>query len=343
MPAIVVAVKQPLLLASLLTIAACSGSKNDELPVCEDCDAGPGRLDGGEDIADSGADELDAGGDAAAEQDATAQVDAEAVDAASGPVCSAGERRCSSATLLEVCNAQGQWSGLECDEACASDTDAGIPECLASDLSQWMVRLFPISDAPTTPSASYSFSSDGTVATQTVNANPSIYLNSRVFSNVRVRGRFSVSNADADDDMVGFAFGYQDDAHFYLLDWKQVTQGPAPTSQSCLIALAGISLKRVSGTEAPNLCADFWSSAGTEKVVVLSPASAHPVGWRRNVNYDFLLEHGPGSIRIEILDGSTRVALIESNDATYGEGKFAFYNYSQLGVRYEGFHFEPKP
>gem|GEM_PF-6417920 len=259
-------------------------------------------------------------------------------------VCKEGERRCAGAATLEVCAVGGTtWNRLECDRGCMMASDAGRPECAPSLLNDWMVRLFAVSNQPATPPASYTFSADGTVATQNVNANPSIYLNSRILRDVIITGQFRVSTADNDDDFIGFAFGYQDDGHYYILDWKQKTQGPTAASLACNTALIGISLKRVASNDPPNVCADFWDSAGTEKVVVLSPTTANPVGWKRNVDYTFVLEHSPGSIRVEILENKTRVALIESTDATYSDGKFAFYNYSQLGVTYKGFRFEPKP
>jgi hypothetical protein len=334
----------------VLGLAACSGQQEDQVDDCTTCrDASPDQsqqIDGGGEMVD--ADVLDAAHaepDATApEPDATSPEDDAGTDAEAEPICTAEARRCASATTLEVCAEDGRsWNSLECDRGCELNADAGVSECLPSDLSEWEVRLFSVSDQPATAPASYTFSEDGTVATQTVNANPSLYLNSRVFEDVIIRGQFRISNADTDDDYVGFVFGYQDDAHFYMLDWKQKTQGPTSASLSCNTANIGISLKRVSGDEAPNLCADFWDSAGTEKVVVLSPASAHAVGWKRNVDYDFVLEHSPGSIRIRIMEGATQVAQLESNDATYGQGKFAFYNYSQAGVTYKGFRFEPKP
>ena len=48
-----------------------------------------------------------------------------------------------------------------------------------------------------------------------------------------------------------------------------------------------------------------------------------------------------GAITIEVMQGTTKVVSITSNDTTYRSGKFGFFNYSQEAVRYEFFSISP--
>jgi hypothetical protein len=184
--------------------------------------------------------------------------------------------------------------------------------------------------------AKYRFENDGLVAVQTANPDPSAYVNLQTYANVVIRGTFSIETT-ADDDLVGFVFGWQDPQRFYLFDWKQATQPYNP----CGTAQAGAALKVFAGTELPNKCEDFWNSAGSARTKVLVSHTENPLGWKDNGTYQFTLTWKPGDIRIEVRQGDAVVVSMVSSDATFTSGKFGFYNYSQQSVRYQGFDVQP--
>ena len=62
--------------------------------------------------------------------------------------------------------------------------------------------------------------------------------------------------------------------------------------------------------------------------------TVNPTGWLDNVDYDLTLSFRPGAIKIDVMQGTTKVVSITSNDTTYRSGKFGFFNYSQEAVRY---------
>lgn len=230
--------------------------------------------------------------------------------------------------------------------ACGDETAISVPPDASSDmgsvdgggepvvLTGWRLEHFPLVDS-TGPEALYEFSEDGLVATQTTNAFPSVYVNSEVLENVRVRARITVETTE-DDDHIGFVFGWQDREHFYLLDWKEAAQ----SYPGCGTASEGVTLRRVDAAEPLVSCNDFWNDLGTEGVTVLSPASQNPDGWVPSVAYDLELVHKPGDLRIVIRRDGVEVASIASSDARYPRGAFGFYNYSQEAVRYELVTFE---
>jgi hypothetical protein len=203
-------------------------------------------------------------------------------------------------------------------------------------LSGWELHVYDIVPGFGEPPPVYDVSPDGTVATQTANALPSVYYHPQSLQNVRIRGRFTVETT-VDDDLVGFVFGWQDPEHYYVVDWAQATQ----TFTGCGTASAGVRLRRVNATTETTGCDDFWADTGTAASTILSPASANPTGWSDNTAYDFVLEWVPGDIWVAIYDGSTVIASISSSDALYSGGSFGFFSYSQQAVRYELVRLEP--
>ncbi|MDX2020928.1 MAG: hypothetical protein SF187_11870 [Deltaproteobacteria bacterium] len=215
--------------------------------------------------------------------------------------------------------------------------DAGF-EAGPLNLQQgWALHNWRLTD-DNTGLAKYTFQEGGLVAIQTANPDPSAYYNLQTLSNVVVRGRFSIQTT-SDDDFVGFVFGWQDPQHFYFFDWKQATQPYA----TCGTASVGASLKVMNSDSPASLCGDFWNSAGSDRTKILASRTLNPVGWKDNGVYDFTLVFKPGDISIEVREGANVVVNIKSNDSTFVDGKFGFYNYSQQSVRYEGFDVNPAP
>jgi RHS repeat-associated protein len=188
------------------------------------------------------------------------------------------------------------------------------------NLAPWTVKQYPGSQT----NASWQRDATNTVVTQTINADPSILVSDFNFSNAQMEGTWRV-NTSTDDDYIGFVFGYQNSEHFYLFDWKQSTQDDAAR---------GMSLKVVSA-DSPLTAGDFWPTAGNGTRV--RPLYHNTIGWAEFIDYQFTLQFHPGEIRIIVKRGTTILADFTVNDATYTNGRFGFYNYSQAQVRYSGF------
>ena len=189
------------------------------------------------------------------------------------------------------------------------------------DLSPWTVVQFEFNAQP---DANWQLSQNNTVATQSVNADASILLSNFSSLNDRIEGTWRVTDAGGDDDFIGFVFGYQDSQHFYLFDWKQVTQDAA---------LQGMSVKVVN---APSpVTSELWSTAGNGDRVRTIYHNSIP--WAVAIDYRFELEFHAGAFTITVRQGNTVLASVALFDDTYTSGGFGFYNYSQANVRYSGF------
>ncbi|HET9011061.1 MAG TPA: hypothetical protein VFN38_04565 [Gemmatimonadaceae bacterium] len=275
----------------------------------------------------AGDDRMDATGAA----DTSADGPADAADGA-GVQCTPGTKQCAGSTA-EICVATGNaWNRLACPNGCA----AGVCNPMSLETG-WKVYQYNLTDDSIQTPASYTFEMNGLVAVQSANPMASVYYNDTVLpEGIVVTGRFGV-HTTSDDDLVGFVFGWQDPEHTYLFDWKQATQPDG----TCGTANAGASLKLISSATALDKCADLWESAGTTKVTPLVAATVNPIGWMDNVDYDLTLSVRPGAITIDVMQGTTKVVSITSNDTTYRSGKFGFFNYSQEAVRYEFFSISP--
>src|SRR5262245_3025287 len=87
------------------------------------------------------------------------------------------------------------------------------------DLSSWTVIQYEFNDQP---DANWVLSAGNTVASQIVNADASILKGGSV-ANSQIQGSWRVDTS-ADDDFMGFVFGYQNRGQYYLFDWKQSDQ-----------------------------------------------------------------------------------------------------------------------
>jgi len=208
------------------------------------------------------------------------------------------------------------------------------------DLTAWKPVLYELT-AGSQDCAKWTLSDDRQSVTQTVNADPSIYLSDRILGNTRIEGSWQVV-AHNDDDLIGFVFAYHNPGQFYLFDWKGGRQDDALG-----LCEQGMSVKRVnvaySGPAQGNLNSDVPSD-GRELWPTKSPVAAVQLldhtptdAWKYDHPYRFQLDFRPGAFRIVVRDGQ-RVLYDEAfTDTTYSGGQFGFYNYSQGGVRYEGF------
>lgn len=283
------------------------------------------------DVADApaGGDRMDATGGTDTPADGTAV----ATDAGDGGVqCTPGTKQCEG-SVAAICVATGNaWNRLPCPNGC----DMGACKPMALDTG-WTVFQYNLTDDSIQTPASYTFEMNGLIAVQSANPMASVYYNDTALpEGIVVTGRFGV-HTTSDDDLIGFVFGWQDAQHTYLFDWKQATQADG----TCGTANAGASLKLISSGTELDKCADLWDSNGTTKVTPLVTTTVNPTGWEDNVDYDLTLSFRPGAIKIDVMNGTTKVVSITSTDTTYRSGKFGFFNYSQEAVRYQFFSISP--
>jgi hypothetical protein len=165
-----------------------------------------------------------------------------------------------------------------------------------------------------------------TSVTQTNNPDPTLFVGNTVLEHDHMEGTLTITDL-ADDDFVGFVFGYQDSTHFYLLDWK------ANTQESAGIAERGMTVKAVSAT-LPIAAQDLWPTTGNGTRVRTLYHNGIP--WVPNVSYRFAFDVHPGGFTIKVTQGTTVLDTITIHDGTYLAGRFGFYNYSEGPARYAG-------
>jgi hypothetical protein len=173
---------------------------------------------------------------------------------------------------------------------------------------------------------------DGTEVTQTINGDSTIFFSPDDFGNSAINGTFRESSAD--DDFVGFVFGWQSSSEFYLLDWKQGQQDAYGQT-----ALRGVTLKRFFGD--PTTQGDFWSTADVPGI--MEQLAYHDLARSNGTTYTFALDFASPFIDIKILNGMDELLSFQVNDPSYSTGKFGFYNMSEDNVTYTGFTEEDIP
>jgi hypothetical protein len=194
------------------------------------------------------------------------------------------------------------------------------------DLSAWTAVSSTATSSGGTPS--WNVAEDGLSVFQSNNSNPGFFLSDFDAAGSVLDGTFTVETT-SDDDIIGFVFGYQDPNHFYLFDWKQITQGFCGGT-----ADAGMTVKAVSA-DTDLTCVDLWNTDGQPDRVTNLYHNTIP--WEDNTTYGFTLDFQPGTIGIEVSQGDTVLDSIVVQDSTYTSGPFGFYNNSQSAVRYTGF------
>ena len=138
-----------------------------------------------------------------------------------------------------------------------------------------------------------------------------------------------------DNDFIGFGFGYQDDTHFYLIDWKRTTQSfnwRDPVAQNDDRAEMGVKLKKIDGSWTRD---GLWGGSDGLGVTTL----AGPIGgaWQHNTQYQFEVDLTPGRIVVR-LDGDE---LLDVEDTSYRGGAIFLYGFSQDNIVFSNVTPEP--
>ncbi len=111
-----------------------------------------------------------------------------------------------------------------------------------------------------------------------------------------INGKLKVDSS-SDDDFIGFIFGYRDQGHYYLFDWKQGTQ-----TWRGYYAENGMSVK-VINTDIPMNYEDLWLTAGNDKVKTIYHNN---IAYKDFVEYDFTLKfNNDGHFNIIISNDGT--------------------------------------
>lgn len=168
---------------------------------------------------------------------------------------------------------------------------------------------------------------------QSVNGNPTVFFEAGANDQgTSLSGQITVETT-GDDDFIGFVLGYQSgelnsaNADFLLIDWKQNDQGAA---------VDGLAISRVTGDTDSAPANDYWAHIGV--VQELQRASTlGSTGWLDNTTYTFDLEFTSSLVRV-FVNGGLEISLTAADAglASFEDGAFGFYNYSQGSVRYAG-------
>ena len=204
------------------------------------------------------------------------------------------------------------------------------------DLSSWSALTLDYAGGQ--PAGNWALGGGNTEVTQTVNADPSFFLNNVNQTSYSMDGTWQVQPG-WDDDYMGFVFGYQNSSNFYLFDWKQGTQDYEGQT-----ANEGMTIKKMTGGTGDGLAdlslAEFWENTGdVGDMDVLATNHGGTKGWDDLTLYDFHLDFNTtaGEFSIVVKEGATTLWDVTVSDSTFTSGEFGFYNFSQEQVRYAGF------
>jgi hypothetical protein len=199
-----------------------------------------------------------------------------------------------------------------------------------SDLSNWTAVTVAVPDGQY-PGDWLLFNGNTTVI-QIAEADPTFFCNNLSQSNFLFTGGFAAFTV-SDDDLFGFAFGYQDPGHCYILDWKQEAQETSVGFRD-----EGFVIRKMHGDPDDMLWEDYWTHVdGAERYTILATGFGETMGWQDNTVYDFTLEFELGSFTVIVREGDTVLWEETVYDGDYMSGEFAFYNCSQKDVAYWGF------
>lgn len=207
------------------------------------------------------------------------------------------------------------------------------------DLSSWspLTVDFPRGQSE----GNWVLSTDKESVTQTVNADPSFYLNNLNQTQYTMQGSWRVDSG-SDDDYMGFVFGYQNSSNFYMFDWKRGSQNYQGAT-----ATQGMTIKKYQGATGNALddlsLAQLWeNTSSTTDMDILAQNHGAGTGWSSFTDYDFFLDFNntENAFSIIVEQGGIELWNVDVTDSTFTSGQFGFYNYSQENVQYAGFEQE---
>lgn len=210
------------------------------------------------------------------------------------------------------------------------------------DLSSWTAESYPA--VAGFPAGNWVPAGDNLSVTQTNNGQPTFYYSDFGAFGTAFEGEITVTGSD--DDFIGFALGFQPGdstnpgADYLLVDWKQGNQPYNFSSPSCTpgsTAPQGLAVSRVTGIPTAD---EFWghldlgdcgSQVGSVQELARATSLGN-VGWAQSTAYTFGFEFDATSLDVYV-NGALEISI----SGTFGDGRIAFYNFSQAGVTYSGF------
>lgn len=212
------------------------------------------------------------------------------------------------------------------------------------NLSGWTAMSYPAVSG--FGAGVWTVSGGGSVVDQSVNGQPTLYVSDFNAWGTRVRG--VIRSGAGDDDFIGFALGIgagdvgNAAANYLLIDWKAGTQFfdfGAPSASGGGTAQAGLAVSRVRGIPDAD---EFWqhanlagTAAGSGLTELARAATLGNTGWVAGVDYEFEFDFGPENLVVKV--NNVEQFNLQGN---FANGRLAFYNFSQAGVRYSAFEVE---
>jgi cysteine-rich repeat protein len=226
----------------------------------------------------------------------------------------------------------------QCDDLNADPGDGCDADCQIESGWECVDASFEIDfaeimfDSEWYPDPDWDISDDGLTVYQWENADPAVYVTQLPANGVSVTFDLTV-NADDDDDFIGWVIGYEagdatnEDCDWLLFDWKQWTQDWDEDDETQEdIAWQGLAFSRVTGA----IDDETELYGHIDSVTEISRANTlGDVGWpsweTTRVRIDYTTAHFDVYV-----DGT----LEFSEDGTFPDGNFGFYNFSQDSIEY---------
>ena len=189
----------------------------------------------------------------------------------------------------------------------------------------------------------WTVSMDGRSVKQTRNGDPSFFVSTKEYIDTTIEGTLKTTSAD--DDFMGFVFGYQGplsangddpkDVDMLLFSWKGGQQSGTPEGMT-LARMTAWPMGSYSGWS-------WWSHKETSTYDVLATNYGDSEGWERHGEYKFKLTYTKDYIEISMDDEVVMSVTANEAGSTFPAGRFGFYNYSQASVTYSGFQASTQP
>lgn len=174
---------------------------------------------------------------------------------------------------------------------------------------------------------------------QSLNGNPAVFYDPAAGSTqgTALSGTISVETS-ADDDFIGFVLGYNageifgSTTDFFLVDWKQ---GGSTAWE------AGLAISHVTNGSNGDLNAppgSYWNHTPGEVNLITRATTLGNTGWVDFTEYTFNIVFTSNLISV-VVNGLQEISITPDDVpglASFSDGAFGFYNYSQAQVLYAG-------
>jgi len=167
-----------------------------------------------------------------------------------------------------------------------------------------LIPLDPVGSSQRDPK--WTIRNDGKEIEQLLNSDPGIAVAPISLGAIEFSGTIFV-NTHADDDYIGFIFGYQDSSTFYTVQWKQQNQTYWHRTPTIAEGTTGMQIKAVKSKTGIGVALRnaLWHAGDTENQARLIWQDPLRRGWKDRTAYRFHLSHRPrvGLIRLQVFEG----------------------------------------